>query len=368
MAINTSISANFITYLENVETNAYYGGPYLYVDFANNSVIVNGETIKNPVFTIVLSYDTIVEISTSWLASSGNTSSANILFYIQAEDNITGTGTYVVGSDVLPDDNNFTALFAVASSDLSAWNGNYNTYVPSGSDYKPEDEVLVVNSPSITYKSKAINNYVYLIQTSKQEDGTVTQTCQVSWFASGGNDQNAIIGFSISGEYFTFFGEKWTGDVQPVDYNFMGTTQPNPPSNWMVDTLLALEGAEKSAEDTAEDAIQAAEDAAKDVADGSKDVVDESKDAADAALKATEDAAKDATDDAKDAADATIKATEDAAKDAADEAEKAAKDAADAAKDAADQAKNASDAAAKSAADEAKDAADAAKHAIDSIF
>ncbi len=368
MAINTSISASFITYLKNLETSAYYGGPYLYVDFANNSITVNGEIIKNPIFTTVLSYDTIVEISTSWLASSGNASSANILFYIQAEDNITGTGTYVTGSDVLPVDDNFTALFAMTSYDLSAWNGNYNTYVPSGSDYKAEGEVLSVNSPVITYKSKTINEYVYLVQTSKQDDGTVTQTCQLSWFTSGGNDQNAIVGFSVSGEYFTFFGEKWTGDVQPVDYNFMGTTQPNPPSNWMVDTLLALESAEKSAEDTAEEAIQAAEDAAKDVADGSKDVVDASKDAADAALKATEDAAKDATDDAKDAADAAVKATEDAAKDAADEAQKAAKDAADAAKDAADEAKNATDAAAKSAADEAKNAADSAKHAIDSIF
>jgi len=343
MSINTSIRANFITYVKNGNSTSY--GPNLLVDFASQSIIVNGETIKEPIFTTLMSYDTIVEISISWSASSGNASSANLLFYIQPEDNITGTGTYATGSDTLPTENNFTAMFALASTDLAAWNGAYNTYIPSGSSYKADGNTLKVSNPAITYKSKSINQYIYLVQTTQQEDGTTTQTCQLSWFTSGGNDQNAIIGFSISDEYYTFFGSKWDGEKQPTDYNFMGTTQPNPPSNWMVDALLALEGIEKSAEDAAEDAIHAAEDAAKDVADGTKD----------------------ATDATKNAADEAVKATEDATKDAADEAAKAAKDAADEAKNAADDAKNAADGAAKEAKNAADAAAKQAKNAADAL-
>lgn len=339
MSINTSISANFITYIKNLDTNTYYGGPYLLVDFANSSVIVNDETIKNPTFKTLMSYDTIVEISVAWLASSGNTSSANILFYIQPENNITGTGTYATGTDTLPATDNFTALYATVSTDLSAWNGSYSTYIPSGSEYKADGNTLSVSSPTITYSSKTINKYVYLVQTTKHEDGTTSQICQVSWFTSGGNDQNAIIGFSPSGEYFIFMGVKWNGEIQPTDYNFMGTTQPNPPSNWMVDTIVFFEGAAKSAEDAALDAYHGAEDVAKDATDGAKDAVDATKDVEDDAVKATEDGAKDAED-----------AAEKAAKDAEDAAEKAEKEAADGAKDVAD------------------DAAKDAKKAIDSIF
>ncbi|PLK44475.1 DUF1542 domain-containing protein [Emticicia sp. TH156] len=357
MAINTSIKANFITYLQNLETEVYYGGPYLMVDFAAYSVDVNGEAIKNPVFTTVLSYDTIVQISVSWQAADGNASSAALQFYFQP-DSLISTGKYMAGTDALTPEDNFTGLAAEQSADLTAWNGKYNTYV--GTDYK-EDDTLTISSPSITYKSKAINNYVYLVQTTTLEDGTVTQNCQVSWFESGGNDQNAIIGFSISEGYLIFIGDKWNGSTQPTEYNFMGTTAPTPPSNWMTDAIIATEEAAKDVADTAVDIYNDAMNAAKDATDASKDAADE-------AIKATTDTAKDATDDAKDVTDEAVKATEDAAKDAtdgakdaADEAEKAAKDAADAAKDATDDAKNSADNA-------AKDAADASKNAIDSIF
>ena len=350
MAINTAIKANFITYLQNLETEVYYGGPYLMVDFASYSVVVNGQTINNPVFTTVLSFDTIVQISASWQAADGNPSSAVLQFYFQP-DSLIATGKYTAGAGALPAADNFTGMYAEQSTDLTAWNGKYSTYV--GTDYK-EDDTLTVSSPSITYKSKTINNYVYLVQTSTLEDGTVSQTCQVSWFESGGNDQNAIIGFSVSEGYAIFIGQKWNGSTQATDYNFMGTTAPEPPSNWMTDAIIGAEEAAKDVSDTAVDVYNDAMNAAKEATDASKDAADE-------AIKATTDTAKDATDDAKDVTDETLKATEDATKDAADEAEKAAKDAADAAKDATDDAKNTTDNAAKSA-------ADSSKNAIDSIF
>lgn len=237
MAINSAIQANFITYLQNLDTQEYYGGPNLVIDFTTYGVVVNGETIKNPVFITIVSTDDIVQISTSWLASDGNPSSAAIDFYFQPSSLI-GTGKYTAGSGALPSSNNFTGMYAEQSTDLTAWNGNYSTYV--GTDYK-EDDTLTISSPSITYKSKTINNYVYLVQTSTQKDGTVTQTCQVSWFESGGNDQNAIIGFSVSDGYALFIGQKWNGSTQATDYNFMGTTAPEPPSNWMTDAIIGAE-------------------------------------------------------------------------------------------------------------------------------
>ncbi|UTA66561.1 hypothetical protein [Emticicia sp. 21SJ11W-3] len=351
MAINTSIKANFITYLQNLETKVYYSGPYLMVDFVSFSIVVNGETIKNPVFLTETSADEIVVIDASWQAADGNASSAALKFYFQPASLI-ATGKYAAGTAALPSANNFTGMYATQSNDVSAWNAKYNTYV--GTSLDQQDDTLTVSSPTITYKSKNINNYVYLVLTSTLSDGTTTQTSQVSWFETGGNDQNAIISFSVADPYLIFIGQKWNGSTQPIDYNFMGTTADQPPTNWMTDAIIATEEAAKDVADTTVDIYNDAVQAAKDAADATKD-------AADDALKAT-------TDTGKDAADEGIKATEDAAKDAADgakdaadEAEKAAKDAADAAKDATDSAKNSADNA-------AKDAADATKNAIDGIF
>ncbi|PLK44474.1 hypothetical protein [Emticicia sp. TH156] len=331
------------------DAEVYYPGPLLMVSFGHAQVYVNGEAIIKPTFTSVYDTADLVWISVSWQAADGNGSSAALEFYFMEGLSVVG-GKYAIGAASLPEKDNISGVIANPETPSGLWDGTYNTFI--GADYKADD-VLVIEGQGLGYKSKTIHNHVYLVQVITDEVGVTTTTYHTWWFQSGDNKQNAYL-YYVSSEYGnSFVGQTWTGQVQPLEYNFSGSIALELPSNWMSDLILEAENAAKEVTDTAVDAY-------KDARNAAKVATDTAKNAADEAAKATTDSAKDATDAAKDATDAAIKATTDAAKDSVDAAEKAAKDAADAAKNATDDAKNASD--------NAKNAADsAAKNSIDSI-
>lgn len=212
---SVNFSETYITTWQQPGATTSTLGPVVAVSDTNRTVVVNGVSIKNPIFA-----GSVV----TWMAVSGNPSSAVLSFHDR--DGVSSfAGSYVEGSAGLPRDSNLFGSATAPSRPLSAWNGRYASYMlENGSMVR--DGQLVIDSYGVSYSNRVgekVSGLLYTGSVGKANAG-------LAWFTAGGNHENVILLFSEDDDGTgKFHGMKWTDGNQPSTINFVGSTGTGSP-------------------------------------------------------------------------------------------------------------------------------------------
>jgi hypothetical protein len=317
----TSVAGTYFTSWEyNTSTGSYQLGPIVVIG-PDNSVAVDGVPINGAM---------VLPTSVSWLSGQGNPSSAQLQFqYSSQYSAMCFSGYYWTTADSQPSSVNIYGFATQPAVALSAWNNTYNCYESTDNSGEESLGTLIISSPNVTFAGKTIINPIY---TGLSASGT--DTCELAWYTSDGNDNNAAISFFNSTQTSgvqLFNGDIWPsnesrpeGNAQSVN-NFFGTTQ-EASDDAQAAQVAQANGDAQLAHAAERAAVGAAVGFLVHVGVGQILAAANKADAQNAAENAGENAA--AEEDA---------AEDDAAADAGDDAADAGEDAADAGEDAADE-------------------------------
>ncbi len=209
--MGSNISGTYFTSVEyDIPNKKYNLGPIVVVDTSNNSVVVDGVTIKSPMVTAT---------QVIWMDSAGNPSSG-LLTFAESDSIMTFFGMYYLSGSAQPSANNIFGFNSQPDSPISTWNGTYYTTQKTGGTSTSLDNI-VVSGDTITFGSVTIKNPIY---TGYQ------QSNELAWFTSDGNGNNVAISFTASTTQtgvLLFWGWIWQdGSTRPPEdqTNFFGTT------------------------------------------------------------------------------------------------------------------------------------------------
>jgi hypothetical protein len=287
----TSIAGTYFTsWGYDVTDSLYQLGPIVVIG-TDNSVVVDGVTMTGAM---------VADTSVSWTSAAGNPSSAMLAFVFSSSVNaMTFYGYYWTSDDQQPPAVNFYGFDTQPQASLDSWAGTYYSYeLVSGSNQTLGN--LVISGTTVTFDGATINDPIY---TGLYSNGTDTN--ELAWFTSDGNESNVAISFFNSGGgFFNFNGNIWPagasrpeGAASDVN-NCFGTTQSAADAdavNAEADNahnaeagamMVAMGGANQNAEqaeeveqaeeaEEAEEADEVEAEEADDAAEGGEDVADE---------------------------------------------------------------------------------------------
>ena len=222
MAQTSIVGTYFTSWAYDVGTKSCQLGPIVVIG-TDNSVVVDGVTIKNPM---------VLPTGVSWSSAAGNPSSAFLIFANNSQlDAMCFTGTYWTTADSPPSGTNIYGFATQPAEGLSAWNNTYYGYETTSNNGQEPLGTLVISSPNVTFAGKTINNPIYTGLTSTSNN---TDVNELAWFTSDGNDNNVAISFFTSSQntgVVLFNGDIWSSNESrpegspPSVNNFFGTTQ-----------------------------------------------------------------------------------------------------------------------------------------------
>jgi hypothetical protein len=216
----TGIAGTYFTSWEyDITTQSFQLGPIVVIG-TDNSVVVDGVTIVGAM---------VFGTAVSWTSAAGNPSSAMVAFELSTSLNaMTFGGIYWMSGDDQPSAANFFGFNTQPQAPLNRWASTYYCYELAGGNNEPLGN-LVISGTTAIFAGQTINNPIYTGLTTSA-DGTSTDTNELAWFTTDGNENNAAISF-FSQDGFNFNGNIWAaGANRPVGSastanNFFGTTQ-----------------------------------------------------------------------------------------------------------------------------------------------
>ena len=243
MAQPSSIAGTYFTswQYDTTSSSAFQLGPIVVIG-SDNSVTVDGVAITGAM---------VAGPTVTWQSSSGNTSSAMLQFSFSSTYNqYTFSGVFWMSTDNTPSASNFFGFATQPSAPLTTWNGTYNCYQSTSQGMQSLGE-LVINGSSVTFGGVAITNPIY---TGLSSNGTDTN--ELAWFTSDGNEYNVAISFfnsTSNAGVVEFNGNIWPdGSTRPEGApsstnNFFGTTESTSEDNALVDEINNLAQAAQNA-------------------------------------------------------------------------------------------------------------------------
>jgi hypothetical protein len=304
-----TIAGTYFTSWEyDISTESFQLGPIVVIG-TDNSVTVDGVTMNEVL---------VSDIMVSWSNVGGNPSSAMLAFTFDSSLNaMTFGGDYWMSGDAPPSGTNFYGFNTQPQASLNNWANTYYSYelVDGNNDSLGN---LVISGTTVTFAGQTINNPIY---TGLYSNGTDTN--ELAWFTTDGNENNVAISFFSQGDYLNFNGDIWgAGENRPVGSasavnNFFGTTESASDADAVNAEALAANVAQAAAAAVAVQVVIAAAKAA--MAGGNNDDAeaddDNDADAGDEA-EAGDEAAEggdEAADVAEGVADVAVDAVEDVA-------------------------------------------------------
>ena len=290
-----SLAGTYFTSWEfDVSSGSYQLGPIIVIS-SSNAVTADGVTINGAMVT---------SSGVSWSSSSNNPSSAVLQFSFSTSLNaMTFNGEYWPADSTQPSATNIWGFATQPSAPLSSWNDVYYCYESSGNTEESAGQI-VISAPTVMFAGRTINNPVYT-----GLDSSGTDTTELAWYTSDGNENNVAISFFDSTSepgVVLFNGNIWAaGAMRPMGAassvnNFYGTTQSTADAAEVNQVANLAQAAENAAVNYAvQQAVGGNQQAADDANENEAADDDAAADAGDdAAADAAGDAAADAGGDA----------------------------------------------------------------------
>jgi hypothetical protein len=210
-----SIAGTYFTTWES-SSKSFQLGPIVVIG-TDRSVVVDGVTMNQAM---------VAGTMVSWSSAAGNPSSGMLQFLFDSSlDAMTCSGTYWMSGGNHPSAANFYGFNTRPQASLDTWAGTYScAETVDGSEEALGN--LVISGTTVTFAGRTISNPIY---TGLSANGT--DTSELAWFTTDGNENNAAVSFFSQGNGRNFHGNIWAaganrpaGSASAVN-NFFGTTR-----------------------------------------------------------------------------------------------------------------------------------------------